>query len=239
MGKRLEVYEDNNKIVLKWIEDGKPHKFKEYLDMRAAVSWPNTKTESPYYYCIVGMRNRSLLSEDKHPYELRAEMEEANIETFFQSLIVHYKKLRCRYLFADLDNKNSKPFKDALYEFVRKRGVKGLNTLDSSSFYDTEYGIQLIRQGIDDGTLPEDKIGRNSILRNQLGKIEPEQAGLIDGGRFYAISALIRILISYEVYAWERPRRPKHKQLGNWQRMLAASNRDKRSSDYQEFYVPD
>jgi len=226
--------DDDGKITWCSRQEGKPPQLKTYLTTRAGVTWPKPSVDVPGYYCILGIEDRSALS-NKKPLVVLNEGESPDRDPFFEKLTLNTNRWHCDQVYADLSKKVDN-WHGALYQFVRNRNIDGVTLFDSSEFTDFEEGITLIRQKIDDDSLqiPE------SVLRSQLAGVTPESIKNLEEN-FYAVAALIRVLSSFEVYPFRKPKKSRHTaSLGNWQRMLRDTGFNKDSDDYrQEWYVPD
>jgi len=204
---------------------GNSPKVVTYFSVRGAISWPTGK--SPGYYCIFGLKDEPTLSE-KRPLELLAEGEAKIMEKLFEKVALSGTRLFCERLFADLREENE-GFRKSFYRFVSERKIEGIYLSDSSEFENIEYGATLIKQWQYDNAL---KIGKDTILNDQLGKMTPEDLDNKAQERFYAVAAFIRVLKSFEAYPWRRSRRGPGG-IVNW----LDKDRSQDTGEYREIYV--
>jgi len=226
MAKRPNIFKDRDKIIIAHQqEQGKPRKIEEYWTVRSSISWPTTAT--PGYYCLFGLKDEPTLT-DKKPLVLLAEGKAQLPTKFFEKIAASSRRLCCDRLYADLDD-NHKGLEDSFRKFVRQEKIEGIRLLDSSEFFDIDHGSLLIKQWQRDGALI---VPKKTILRDQLASV-PGDVTLSDLEKdFYAIAALIRVLISFEIYPWRKSTK-QFMGFKNWRKKM----KPKRSGEYQEFFV--
>jgi hypothetical protein len=199
MKKKPKIFMDREKLIFQYSkEPGSMQRVDTYLTTRAGISWPSPN--SPGYYCILGLKDESTLTE-KRPLVLLAEGEDELMEKFFERLSVTANRLFCNRIFANLEH--NKGFEDSLFKFVRQRKLEGIRPWDSSEFEDFDHGVSLIRQYKRNNALI---ISEKSILLTQIQSMTPDDLSEKFESRFYAVAALCRVLGSFEAYPWYSPR---------------------------------
>ncbi|MGB2930595.1 MAG: hypothetical protein WBB70_17030 [Desulfobacterales bacterium] len=226
MAKRPNIFKDRDKIIIEHQqEQGKPRKIEEYWTVRGGISWPTTTT--PGYYCLFGLKDEPTTT-DKKPLVLLAEGKAQLPTKFFEKVAVSSRRLCCDRLYADLDD-HHKGLEDSFRKFVREGKIEGIRLLDSSEFFDIDHGSLLIKQWKRDGALI---VPKRTILRDQLETVSGDITLSDLEKDFYAIAALIRVLISFEIYPWSKPSK-QFAGFSNWKQRI----KTEKNTEYEEYYV--
>ena len=190
MEKGLKIFKDRDEIVIQYPKTpGKLQRVDTYSITCAGLSWPSGNSQG--YYCIFGLKKEST-TRGKKPLVLLAEGQHHPMEKFFEKLTFYANRLYCERLFAN--NENEK-FEDSLRKFVRERKIDNIRLFDSSE--DFQHGTTLISQRKTDHAL---EIPENTILREQVRIMTPEDLKDKPEERFYAVMALCRVLSFFEFY---------------------------------------
>ena len=160
----------------------------EEKSVRGGILWP---AESPGYLCVLGQRHecnaankKPLVLLDEHVCDLPQQLIEAICE--------ESRRLFCRDLFCD--------YNDSTYRFIEDldRHVKtfrfGNVNLDAPHLTDWINGVLSAQQWMADEALevPE------SILREQLADMTPEDRQESQRGKLFAVDALRTVIGSFE-----------------------------------------
>jgi hypothetical protein len=228
MARVPRIFKERDKVIFHYPQqEGRPVRIDEYWCVRGGISWP--VASRPGYFCLFGLKDEPTLT-DKKPLVLLAEGEAQLPTKFFEKVAVSSRRIYCDRLYADLDD-NHKGLKDSFLKFVREGKLEGLRLLDSSEFYDLDHGSLLIKQWNQDDALI---IPKKTILRDQLASV-PGDVTLSDFEKdFFAIAALIRVLISFEIYPWRSPSRQQFTGFSNWKHRIKENDG---GGSYQEFYT--
>ena len=141
------------------------------IAIRAAVTPP--QGDRPGYYLILGMqfeRNES----DKHPLIFLAEHEDELQSSLLKRLSDDAARLRVQTVYADEGNKGF--FSDLWRQFKAVPDVRVARALHPQ---DTDYGVTLIREWLDDNALDVPRY-TSTILRRQLGSMTAETVSLMN-----------------------------------------------------------
>lgn len=225
---KIIVDEDRDEVtIIHPPEQEKTRRIRTYFAPRGGISWP-TPT-SPGYYAIFALSDEPTLTE-KRSLVLLTEGEAPLRKKFFEKIALWTRRLGCRRLFANTTGDNEGWY-DSFLKFVRQEKIDKIRVLDSSEFEDLERGVMIIKEWHADNALV---IAKDSVLAKQLGDMTLEDLKEKPDEQFYAVMTLIRVLTSFEIYPWNRPKKRGSTDFSNW------SNRDRgeeSKNDYQEVYV--
>lgn len=226
MARVPKIFKDRDKVIFHYPQqEGKPLRIDEYWSVRGGISWLAAST--PGYFCLFGLKDEPTLT-DKKPLVLLAEGEAQLPTKFFERVAVSSRRLYCDRLYADLDD-NHKGLEDSFRRFIRDENLKGILLRDSSSFFDIDHGSLLIKQWQKDGALI---VPKKTILRDQLATVPGDVSSSDFENKYFAITALIRVLISFEIYPWRKPSKP-FTGFKNFHHRIKKPT----SGDYQEYYI--
>ena len=141
------------------------------IAVRAAATPPQAERRG--YYLILGMRFERNES-DKHPLIFLAEYEDELQSSLLKKLSDDAARLRVQTVYADEGNKGF--FSDLWRHFKAVSDVRVAWALHPQ---DTDYGVTLIREWLDDNALDVPHY-TPTILRRQLGSMTAETVGLMN-----------------------------------------------------------
>ena len=175
-----------------------------YLDRRCGVSWPLPGSKG--YAVIIGLHDIPVIHNLK-PLKQLAETTENNRDKFFKLLVALCRKYYCSDIFADCMGKGEL-MQQAFARYVHRYGVKGLRLNDMSVFGDIEDAAPMISEHFSKDAL---MLQKGSILTQEAQTIRPEDArvsviGQKPAERWPAMAALSRVMISYDIYPFSKPR---------------------------------
>lgn len=210
----MKPYLDRDKLVIPTKpKGGDSGETRIFLDRRIGITWPGSNNFG--YYCVFGMEDRFTVQHGMiKPLVLLAEGTDIKTggrhtrQRFFEKLIAMASRYEARWLFADMRKRNDV----VLWSFdrvVNKRRFK-LQMTDTSEWDDFENMRPAVDEVGDAGLLD---VPRNSIISREKAKLTPsavkQKEGLTLEERFPAIMAMSRVVTSWEMYPWVKPKKDK------------------------------
>jgi hypothetical protein len=155
------------------------------------ISWPSIN--SPGYYCIFG-RKSCVNANLKKPLHFLAEREGALTRDLCEGLQRDIREFFCFRLYVNVDEGSYGHYN----EFIRlMEPLMDRVELLSADISDWNLGILQIQRYTRDDALQQ--IPKDSILYNQLGRITKSDDQERERAKFYAVSALINVIGSFDV----------------------------------------
>lgn len=188
MKKIEEVFQVGEGYGIKY-EDGSK-KAISLKTIKGGIRWP--LPSSPAYYCIIG--KCSFPGENlKKKLILLAEGEATLPGDLFQKLYDDARKLRCVEFYGEIDEANYEYY-DQFLRFMERKMIDRIRLMPPS-IKDWQAGILGILKYVKNNLLDMPK---DSILRDQLGRMASEDQQDSRKAAFYAVDALKNLIRSFE-----------------------------------------
>lgn len=200
MSTKPEIFKDGFRIVCKHPGKtaGSPPNIRIFNTTRIGFVFPGL--DHPGYVCLLAMEEKNNIH-GRNPLVLLTERQETEREDFFNHMVGMAKAWFVEWLLSEIGPDNA-VFENAFYRYCSERNITNLRLFDTSAFPDLERGIAMIKDWRRKKAL---FVAKESILGKQIAALTAD--ALKDPEKIYAIQALANVLVSFEMYPWQKPKK--------------------------------
>jgi len=207
--RRPKVYTDGYRTIVSYPRAGKSDYQEVFLDCRIGLVWPSAN--NPGYYCIFGLEDKRR-PDRRWPMKLLREASSPTLTKLFTKMARDSREYQAKWLLADMAGKELE--ENELGRFITRRGIDYMELFPCEDFSGLSEGLPQLSELVESGLL---SIDPRTVLYGQMDTTQADDLNRTNAGvpreqRLYALHALMHIVTGYQMYPFNKPKKPRIEQ---------------------------